>query len=218
MNEKISSPSALFAYHRAMRSCPKCEGFVPTSTNQCPHCEHTLAPPRGLSLKAKVVTGLMASSAAMTLMACYGAPCGPDECGFDPGPSCDSEGQASPLDASTLPSMPLVVEGTLTAQPGRNMGSCGGEGDELIYSFTPPAAGSYRMVVESTMDTVLYVRDPDPSVHSGVCGDELECNDESAGSSASELTVTLDGAPVFVVVDNYSASESGDFTLTIEGL
>ena len=191
---------------------------MPTSTNQCPHCEHALAPPRGLSLKAKVVTGLMASSAAMTLMACYGAPCGPDECGFGPGPTCDSEGQATALDESSLPVMPLVVQGTLTAQPGLNAGSCGGDGDELVYTFTPPDPGNYRMVVESEMDTVLYVRQADPTVHTGVCGDELDCNDESAGSSASELTVALSTSPIIVVVDNYSSSDSGDFTLTIERL
>lgn len=71
-------------------SCPQCAGFVPTTLERCPHCEHPLAPaaaeagrPRSARARAwatKLGTGLMISSTAMTLMACYGAPCGSDEC------------------------------------------------------------------------------------------------------------------------------------------
>lgn len=75
-----------------MLSCPQCEGFVPATLHSCPHCEHSLAPATAqakeqpLSVRArawatKLGTGLMISSTAMTLMACYGAPCGSDaEC------------------------------------------------------------------------------------------------------------------------------------------
>lgn len=199
-----------------MRSCPKCEGFVPSDLRACPHCERALAPARGLSLRAKIGSGLLAGSAAMTLMACYGAPCGADEClGPGPGETCDPEAMPEQLESSALP---LMIEGTLIAQEGLERGGCGGSGDELVYAWTPPAAGSYRLSVQSSIDTVLYVREPDEAL-GGSCGEQLACNDDTPAGENPELELSLASTdPVFVVVDAFSVDSGGSFTLSIEEL
>lgn len=196
-----------------MRSCPRCDGFVPPSLTVCPHCEASLAIPGALTMRGKIVTSLMVGSTAMTLMACYGAPCGADDaCGYDEtggDPECDMMQTPEPLDT-------LSAEGVLLGQPGTNRGTCGGSGYEVVYEWTPPAAGMYRMSVDANPDTVLYVRTADASMD-GSCGDELACADDSDDYNP-ELTISLGTDPVFVVVDGYNPDAAGSFTLTIEAL
>ena len=169
-----------------------------------------------MSRRGTFVTSLLVSSTAMTLMACYGLPC-PDEGCLDAengsetggGEACDEGLTPEALAPDALPAM---VVGELMAQPGSNRGSCGGAGDEIVYEWTPPAAGTYRFAVQSTSDTVLYVRDASLE---GSCGEELACRDD-VNESNPELSLELGVDPVLIVVDNYSISEAGSFTLTVE--
>ena len=54
-----------------MIRCTRCEGFIPTTVSACPNC--STVSPRG-----RAATGFLAvlgaGAAALTLMACYGAP------------------------------------------------------------------------------------------------------------------------------------------------
>lgn len=75
-------------------SCHSCPGFVPPGSSTCPHCGACLG--RGGSLAEKAVKLATAASMMVTLMACYGAPGGFEECGIDfvcpPGTQCDEFG------------------------------------------------------------------------------------------------------------------------------
>lgn len=154
----------------------------------------------------------MASSTAMTLMACYGAPC-PDEesCGGDFGSAgleetCDMMSPTEDLGVDA----PVNVDGQLIAE-GSNVGSCGGAGGEIVYTWIPPSAGSYTISTEGMVDTVLYVRQGEPDM----CGEELACNDDEPGATTSSITLDLSGEPIVVVVDGYSSSSTGSFSLSI---
>jgi hypothetical protein len=57
-----------------LSGCPSCKGFNPPSVAACLHCGQALAaaPPRRRASMLWAITG--AGMAALTLMACYGAP------------------------------------------------------------------------------------------------------------------------------------------------
>lgn len=156
----------------------------------------------------------------MTLMACYGAPpCEEDECFEDSDEIGESEEECNPqvtpleLDAS---SVPATIMGSLDTGPGGDQGSCGGEGDERVYLWTPPGPGTYRLSVSATLDTVLYLRVPEDG-DVGSCGQELTCGDDYAGSQGPSVLVTRDSTePVLVVVDAVDFGGGGEFVLTIE--
>lgn len=74
-----------------LSGCPSCQGFNPPSTTACLHCGNALAssPPRRSAAAFWVLAG--AGVAALTLMACYGAPPCDDgmyDC-YNPDPSED---------------------------------------------------------------------------------------------------------------------------------
>lgn len=203
-----------------MLSCPACQGFVPDSQSVCPHCDTSVEAPRGRGprLRDMIALGVMAGSTSVTMMACYGAPCGPGECGFDGTggygePVCNPSTMSEDLGDAALP---IMIEGSLEAS-GTNEGSCGGNGGERVYTWTPPAAGTYRIRTTTDFDTVLYVRD----ASGGVCGDELACNDEAPDNSTtgpSQVEVTLGTEPVAIVVDGFLGDTAGDFSLVIEAV
>jgi len=206
-----------------MRACPHCDGFVPDSLTSCPHCDRP-----ALSLRGRLLTGALASGAAMTLMACYGAPLCDDDGDFDciqpdtadsvdtgesgdGGESCDETETATAIVLEG--ELPLSQSGQLQAELGSNAGSCGGAGDELAYHWTPATTGSYRFSVDASgLDMVLYLRAGEVSS----CGEELACADDFGAGVDEALTVNLEGGvPVTVVVDSASAA-LGSFTLMIE--
>jgi hypothetical protein len=80
----------------------------------------------------------------------------------------------------------------------------------VTYEFTAPADGTYTFdTVGSLYDTVLYVLD-------GCEGAELDCDDDSAVGTQSEVVLTLTaGQTVIVVVDGFS-SNSGDYVLNVQ--
>ncbi len=102
-----------------------------------------------------------------------------------------------------------TTTGTTTGGTDRRAGSCGGGGEDRTLLFTAPAEGTYTIsTAGSAFDTVLYVLD------AGCDGLELACNDDSGGSSQSEVVVDLGaGQQVIIVVDGYSGA--GDYTLDI---
>jgi Putative metal-binding motif len=65
-----------------LRTCTSCDGLVPAPAERCPHCDAAAPPPRGRGARlARHLLGLVAGTgAALTLMACYGAPGAYDRC------------------------------------------------------------------------------------------------------------------------------------------
>ena len=66
-----------------LRTCTSCHGLVPGPAERCPHCDAAAPrPPRGRGARlARHLLGLVAGTgAALTLMACYGAPGAYDRC------------------------------------------------------------------------------------------------------------------------------------------
>ncbi|EDM75983.1 hypothetical protein PPSIR1_19959 [Plesiocystis pacifica SIR-1] len=171
-----------------------------------------------MSLRGKVATTLLGAGTAMTLMACYGAPCGADDECFGPiddtgGPeeTCNPQANVTALTPGTT-----TQGGSLAALAGSDKGSCGGDGDEDVYQWTPPAPGDYRLSVDASMDTVLYVRTPD-TVQGGSCGTELACVDDVDGAQNPVVDVTVnDTEPLIVVVDAFGTDGAGDYALTIQ--
>lgn len=52
-----------------LEKCSACQGFVPTASNECPHCST-----KRMSRLGAVAAVIGASAISVTLMACYGAP------------------------------------------------------------------------------------------------------------------------------------------------
>jgi hypothetical protein len=141
--------------------------------------------------------------------------CADDDCQGNP--ACDAECVASDLARS----LGTVVQGVGTANAGSDwQGSCGGDdAPELLFNWAAPATDTYVFdTVDSTFDTVLYVREGDCT------GAELGCNDKMFGSvrldtpipfqSALRLDLT-EGDGVTIGVDGSNALAVGDAHLRI---
>lgn len=98
--------------------------------------------------------------------------------------------------------------------------SCeGGGGDDVFFTFTPPATGSY--VLSLCQDDVFF--DSILSVHTGCptsAANELACDDDGCGFFADLSAiagVTLTGGETYIIrVSTFSAAEVGDtFILNI---
>jgi hypothetical protein len=76
-----------------MRTCTRCDGFVPGALAICPNCGHTS---RLLRL-AKLLGG---GAFLMTLMACYGAMPHHGEYAGEPCPDQDGDGTCAPQDCN----------------------------------------------------------------------------------------------------------------------
>ena len=92
-------------------------------------------------------------------------------------------------------------------------GSCGGgDAPEATFFYSAPRTGTYVIdTIGSVLDTVLYVRDDQ--------GRELACSDDIIPGVDVESRVTLtltQGQLVTIVVDGFQ-TESGSFTLRING-
>lgn len=85
-----------------------------------------------------------------------------------------------------------------------------GGGPEATYAFTAPAEALYTFdTFGSTFDTVLHV-------HDGTCsGPNLGCNDDASGLQSQVKVRLREGQTVVVVVDGYSTTSSGDYTLNV---
>ena len=89
--------------------------------------------------------------------------------------------------------------------------SSGVGGEDVVFSWTAPATGSYTFsTVGSDYDTVLYITD-------GCSGEEIECNDNDAtGTGSAELTAVAftTGTEVTIVIDSADGS-NGNYVLNI---
>ena len=85
------------------------------------------------------------------------------------------------------------------------VGSCGGEGNEKVYSFTAPTAGPWMFTIlssEAGLDTVLYARTTCSDTES-----ERACNDDMVPGQIllSQLRVSLEvGETIFIYVDAFA--------------
>lgn len=55
-------------------TCSSCDGFVPRSATECPHCSAALSGSSATSRLGVLATALGGGAIAVTLMACYGGP------------------------------------------------------------------------------------------------------------------------------------------------
>jgi hypothetical protein len=106
--------------------------------------------------------------------------------------------------------LPLSVSGT-TAGAGDEWSTCLAYratevAGDVIYAWTAPAAGTYRVAVTSSFPPVLGV-----SVD-GCLGDSTSCADQT------ETTVTVGAGAVLTIGVDSEVSSEGDFTLTIDEL
>ena len=117
----------------------------------------------------------------------------------------DGSPSLEPLVAEQLLAGELTVEG-----PDTLASTCGGEGNaDRSYQLVPPQTGTYDVRVQSDFDAVVYVvGEPcdDPSV--------LECVDASEAGGGESLAIELQaGMTYVVVVDSFTSTEGGSFTL-----
>lgn len=93
-------------------------------------------------------------------------------------------------------------------------GTCGGNGGDHVYAFTTTECANLIATVGG-MDSVLYLRAACESVDAA---DELACNDDVEGEedngSAIEVTDLASGT-YYLIVDAYSDSEAGEYTLAV---
>ncbi len=108
------------------------------------------------------------------------------------------------------PNPEVYVEGVLdSTQLDSVVPSCAGAGPDVVYTWTPPFSGRWRIsTAGSSFDTVLAVFSDD-------CVTELACNDDGPNDVSSMLDLELDaGVPVAIAVDSFG-DESGSFQLSI---
>lgn len=106
-----------------------------------------------------------------------------------------------------------VVGDTTTGTAG--FVGCAGNGNELIYQYTPLTSGTVTITATPTetsiLDTVLYVRTDCESDAS-----EVDCVD--VGLDGDPETVDVDvtaNTPIWIFVDSYYTDGPGAFTLTV---
>lgn len=127
---------------------------------------------------------------------------------------CEGLDCSYPLDAGTDLDLPNSFTGSNTGK-GNNFSpdECyRGDAEDVVFEFevTGSVAEFTFDTIGSDYDTVLYIRD--------VCDDDLSeiaCNDDYSGLQSS-LTTYLDPGIYYVIVDGYSSSSAGTYTLTIQ--
>ncbi|WNJ16622.1 T9SS type A sorting domain-containing protein [Pontibacter sp. G13] len=102
-------------------------------------------------------------------------------------------------------------------------------GQDVVYAYTPSINETVNISLcggLSNFDTKLYVyQNACPAAGSGTTGTQVACNDDECDnfpiynspylSAISNLSLTA-GNTYYIVVDGYSNTEFGDYTLTIE--
>ncbi|MBT9554899.1 MAG: hypothetical protein IV100_02670, partial [Myxococcales bacterium] len=167
---------------------------------------------------------------------CDGKQCGSDGCGgtcgsCTGGQSCSggtcvaAPPNSTCLTAQPLPStnLPFITTGTTAAggndldlDPGNTCPGAGGlgiglAGADVVYSFTPAAAGDYLFAIDAAFPATVYVVEDctNPTATCvGAAGD--------TSPDGEQLVVALKlGVKYSVVIDTFSGTTSGPFTLTI---
>ena len=149
---------------------------------------------------------------------------------FDEGPACHPSGEGCP-GTWTVTDLDMFEQDNGTWRfPGNlrrdnpplqehGVGSCpGATGQNDLFRFTAPAAGTYRFETSGMLgDTILWVRS-----ECGVDGPaaELGCNDDGPGLGRfSRVDARLDGGQsVYVFVDAFDVGNRNEYTLTVSRL
>ncbi|MFV8755290.1 hypothetical protein ACNOYE_32470 [Nannocystaceae bacterium ST9] len=119
-----------------------------------------------------------------------------------------------PLATDIGMALPTTEMGVFDAGPGDIMGSCGGDGNELLFAWTAPAAGSYVFdTFGSAFDTVLYLQEP--ALQDGVCGAELACNDDADDVQSQVFADLAAGQTVIIVLDAFGFDSGGGYVINI---
>ena len=163
-------------------------------------------------------TGSRTCSGTCTLPACFAAT---ETCGN----GCDDDGDGM-IDEGCSPtnetcgtalgySIGTTVNGTTSGATNHHGASCGASSGspDLAYSFVSSGVTTTRTTLR--VDTVSH--DGTIHVHSASsCSgpDELGCNDDAGTTRASELASVYPQGTMYLVVDGFSTSNSGPFTLT----
>jgi len=107
------------------------------------------------------------------------------------------------------PNLPHTEMG-MTSGSSQYVGSCGGNGPEIFYSFTATEAGSYTFDTFGTgFDTVLYVMD-------AICGgNELGCDDDEQGVQSQVIVDLAADQTVVIGVDGFGGGNAGNTLLNI---
>lgn len=131
-------------------------------------------------------------------------------------PLCQQK-QANCLSPKLIPG-PGTYTGDTTGNIGETKGSCGGDAGEAVFYFVLNDPSFVHLdSVGTSFDSVLYVR-------TGVCnsGKEIDCDDDSAGQLAADLTFTiLYPGTYYVFLDGYTVdpqqgANEGPFALNVD--
>jgi hypothetical protein len=142
----------------------------------------------------------------------------------DPGctaASDDEEWSAAPAQCGpsiTVQAYPTsgVAEGDrAAAAPNELVGNCGGQGAELVWTYTVPASRALVVSTDdpaTTLDTVIYVR--------SVCrnpSSELGCDDDVSPADKASLLVVprVEPGMYYIVVDSFGPASLGHVKLTV---
>jgi hypothetical protein len=98
--------------------------------------------------------------------------------------------------------------GSTAGAPSNDSGSCAGNGNESIFTFTPAVDTDVCLnTFDSNYDTVLYVR-------ADACdGAEVDCNDDAEGTRSQVGFAATAGTTYFIYVDGFFGS--GEFVLDV---
>lgn len=128
------------------------------------------------------------------------------------------EVQADCIDEVITDSLPITVMGDTTGRPNRMTGTCFGESGDYSFEWTVPATATYQIDTIGSSpgheDTVLYVLDGNDCA-----GEELACSDDVMLGMDRDSKLEVDLAQdqvVTIVVDGWSGSIEGPFTLNIQ--
>ncbi|MFT7626122.1 MAG: hypothetical protein ACI9WU_005315, partial [Myxococcota bacterium] len=169
--------------------------------------------------------GDMAERADVTLVAGQTVFVVVDGFGFGAGGTFDLDivrtGDTCPaaLEIGALPFTAQADTGNAASDYGYLAGSCapetggwGAAANDQAWAFVAPANGSYRVTLDATYDSNLYVVSDCAAVDATCLA-----GDETLG--VEEVVVTLtSGQAVFIIVDGWgnSSSQSGAYSLTVE--
>ena len=134
-------------------------------------------------------------------------------------PAPDNDSCAAPSDL-TLSGAPLAatITGDTTAGANDTSASCTGGGRDVVYHLVAPQTGTLKLTLTPTGSPAW---DPSFYVRTGSCtstsyASELTCRDSNfTGQAETRSVAVTQGTDYWLVVDAYSSSSYGAFTLAL---
>jgi hypothetical protein len=133
------------------------------------------------------------------------------------GPTSAGSGGSTPsaCDSPESLTVPGSANGDTTGLTSTLDESCGdiaGTAGEIVYSFTAAATETLSFSLDNAIDFGITVRTACDDI-----GTEIACEDELFGGDGEEvLDVDVEeGTTYFVIIDGYSVTDEGAFTLTV---